>query len=45
LVTATCNDFFKAWSNRWVHVAGVSKPGEEEALYTNGVLANKRRLR
>ena len=44
LETVFCKDFFRDWSNRWVHVAGVFKPAVSGndgylALYTNGVLA------
>ncbi len=44
LETVFCMNFFRDWSNRWVHVAGVFKPAVSGsdgtlALYTNGVLA------
>ena len=44
LVTVYCKNFFRDWSNRWVHVTGVFKPAVSGndgylALYTNGVLA------
>ena len=44
LETVFCKNFFRDWSNRWVHVAGVFKPAVSGndgylALYTNGVLA------
>ncbi len=41
VVAADCKNFFANWSNRWVHVTGVFKPGEQVELYTNGTLASR----
>ncbi|HBE03923.1 MAG TPA: hypothetical protein DC049_15820, partial [Spirochaetia bacterium] len=39
LVSASITNFFADHKNKWVHVAGIFKPGSSVCLYTNGMLA------
>ncbi|HBE03135.1 MAG TPA: hypothetical protein DC049_11775, partial [Spirochaetia bacterium] len=35
----TLSNFFSAYNDNWVHVAGVFRPAEYISIYTNGILA------